>query len=142
MAPDPDGRFAGILDVFGDGSFWALWTPGHTPGSTSYLARTARGPVLFTGDVCHTRFGWENDVEPGSYLDDRGQAIESLARLRRLWREHPAMDVRLGHQFLSDAQRRFQAVNDSGKSPTREHRPNTAQRSKHGVASAGSTQMP
>jgi glyoxylase-like metal-dependent hydrolase (beta-lactamase superfamily II) len=96
--PDPDGRFAGVVDVFGDGSFWALWTPGHTPGSTAYLARTPAGPVLFTGDTCHTRWGWDNDVEPGSFTADHAQNVESLARLRRLVREHPAIDVRLGHQ--------------------------------------------
>ena len=96
--PDPDGRFAGVVDVFGDGTFWALWTPGHTPGSTAYLARTPRGPVLFTGDTAHTRWGWENDVEPGSFTDDHAKNVESLARLRRLVQEHPSIDVRLGHQ--------------------------------------------
>ena len=95
---DPDGRFAGVVDVFGDASFWAIWTPGHTPGSTAYLARTAKGPVLFTGDTCHTRWGWENDVEPGSYTADHAKNAESLARLRRLVQEHPEIDVRLGHQ--------------------------------------------
>jgi glyoxylase-like metal-dependent hydrolase (beta-lactamase superfamily II) len=96
--PDPDGRFAGVLDVFGDGSFWALWLPGHTPGTTAYLARTPRGPALFTGDVCHTRWGWENDVEPGDFTEDHQQNVDSLARLRRLVREHPAIEVHLGHQ--------------------------------------------
>jgi N-acyl homoserine lactone hydrolase len=95
---DPDGRFAGVVDVFGDGSFWALWTPGHTPGSTAYLARTARGPVLFTGDTSHTLWGWEHDVEPGSFTSDHARNVLSLARLRRLAREHPSIDVRLGHQ--------------------------------------------
>ena len=99
--PDPDGRFAGVVDVFGDGSFWALWTPGHTAGSTAYLARTARGPVLFTGDTSHTRWGWENDVEPGSFTSDHAANIDSLARLRRLVAEHPAIDVRLGHQHAA-----------------------------------------
>jgi glyoxylase-like metal-dependent hydrolase (beta-lactamase superfamily II) len=95
---DPDGRFAGVVDVFGDGSFWAVWTPGHTPGSTAYLARTASGPVLFTGDTCHTRWGWENDVEPGEFTADHAANADSLGRLRRLVEEHPAIDVRLGHQ--------------------------------------------
>src|SRR5207237_10380367 len=54
FAPDPDGRFAGVLDIFGDGSVWAIHVPGHTPGSTAYLLRTPQGPVLLTGDVCHT----------------------------------------------------------------------------------------
>jgi N-acyl homoserine lactone hydrolase len=95
---DPDGRFEGVLDVFGDGSFWALWTPGHTPGSTAYLARTAHGPVLYTGDTSHTRWGWENDVEPGSFTGDHGKNLESLARLKRLLQEHPTVEVHLGHQ--------------------------------------------
>ncbi len=101
--PDADGRFAGVIDVFGDGSFWALWTPGHTPGSTAYLARTAKGPVLFTGDTSHTVWGWENEVEPGTFTADQAQNADSLARLRRLVKEHPAIDVRLGHQHLPAA---------------------------------------
>jgi N-acyl homoserine lactone hydrolase len=95
---DPDGRFEGVVDVFGDGSFWALWTPGHTRGSSAYLARTPKGPVLFTGDTAHTKWGWDNDVEPGSFTADHEKNVESLERLRRLVREHPAVDVRLGHQ--------------------------------------------
>jgi glyoxylase-like metal-dependent hydrolase (beta-lactamase superfamily II) len=96
--PDPTGRFAGVVDVFGDASFWALWTPGHTPGSTAYLARTPRGPVLFTGDTSHTVWGWDHDVEPGSFTADHARNAESLAHLRRLAQEHPSLDVRLGHQ--------------------------------------------
>lgn len=99
-APDADGRFAGVLDVFGDGSFWAISTPGHTAGSTAYLARTSKGPVLMTGDTCHTAWGWEHDVEPGKFTADHAGNAESLARLRTLVREHPAIDVRLGHQTL------------------------------------------
>ena len=100
FAADPDRRFEAVLDVFGDGSLWALWVPGHTPGSTAYLARTPRGPVLFTGDTCHTAWGWEHGVEPGSYTADQAKNAASLARLRRLAAEHPALQVRLGHQPL------------------------------------------
>ena len=96
--PDADGRFEGVVDVFGDGSLWALWTPGHTPGSTAYLARTPHGPVLFTGDTSHTRWGWKNDVEPGTFTADHAKNLESLGRLLRLVQEHPSIDVRLGHQ--------------------------------------------
>jgi N-acyl homoserine lactone hydrolase len=99
--PDAGGRFAGVLDVFGDGSLWALSVPGHTPGSTAYVARTPKGPILVTGDTCHTAWGWENDVEPGSFTADHAANAESLARLRTLAREHPTIDVRLGHQPLT-----------------------------------------
>lgn len=96
--PDPSGTFAGLLDVFGDGSVWALWSPGHTPGSTAYVVRTPEGSVLLTGDVCHTRWGWDNGVGPGTYSADRETGSVSLAALQALAGRHPQLDVRLGHQ--------------------------------------------
>lgn len=98
FAADPSGRFEGVLDVFGDGSVWALWVPGHTLGATAYVVRTPQGPVLLTGDACHTRWGWDNGVEPGSFTADRPRNAVALERLRRLASEHPKLDVRLGHQ--------------------------------------------
>ncbi len=96
--PDPDKRFAGVVDVFEDGSLWALLVPGHTPGSTAYLARTPQGPVLLAGDACHTAWGWEHGVEPGSFSRDVPQSAKSLHALEALVKRHPTIDVRLGHQ--------------------------------------------
>lgn len=98
FSPEVDGAFEGVVDIFGDGSAWALWVPGHTGGSTAYLLRTPRGPVLLTGDACHTRWGWDHAVEPGSFSSDVPRSAESLARLKRLVAEHPGVEVRLGHQ--------------------------------------------
>jgi N-acyl homoserine lactone hydrolase len=95
---DPRADFAGLLDLFGDGSVFALWVPGHTPGSLAYLVRTPRGPVLLTGDACHTRWGWEHGVEPGEFSSDRPRSAVSLKALRDLVGRHPQIDVRLGHQ--------------------------------------------
>jgi glyoxylase-like metal-dependent hydrolase (beta-lactamase superfamily II) len=97
---DPDGRFAGVVDVFGDGSLFALFGPGHTSGSTAYLARSTKGPVLFTGDTASTVWGWEHQVEPGAFTDDHVLDAKSLAALHKLVEEHPTIDVRLGHQAL------------------------------------------
>jgi glyoxylase-like metal-dependent hydrolase (beta-lactamase superfamily II) len=97
---DPDGRFDAIVDVFGDGSLFAIWDPGHTAGSTAYLARTTTGPVLFTGDTCHTAWGWEHGVEPGVFTRDRPKNAASLAKLKELVKAHPSISVRLGHQPL------------------------------------------
>jgi N-acyl homoserine lactone hydrolase len=91
---------AAVLDVFGDGTLWALHVPGHTPGSTAYVARSAEGPVLFTGDACHTAWGWENSVEPGTFSSDPSRSRQSLLALRALAQRHPGMTVRLGHQPL------------------------------------------
>jgi glyoxylase-like metal-dependent hydrolase (beta-lactamase superfamily II) len=95
---DPDGKFEGVADVFGDGSFFAILTPGHTAGHVSYLARTTAGPVLLTGDTSHTRWGWENNVEPGSFLAERERSRNSLRALKALSERHPKMTVKLGHQ--------------------------------------------
>ncbi|KYF64052.1 Zn-dependent hydrolase [Sorangium cellulosum] len=91
---------SGAIDVFSDASLFALAAPGHTPGSVAYVARTPDGPVLFTGDVCHTVWGWRNDVEPGTFSDDRADSARSLAFLRALAARHPSMQVRLGHQSM------------------------------------------
>lgn len=98
FSPDPDGAFEGVADLFGDGTVWALHTPGHTPGSTSFLARTKSGPVLLVGDACHTRWGWDNGVEPGKFSSDRPRSRQSLDRLRAFAQKHPQMLVKLGHQ--------------------------------------------
>ena len=108
--PDPSGRFEGILDVFGDGSVWALHVPGHTPGSTAFLVRSTTGPKLLVGDVSHTRWGWENDVTPGTFTADRARNAESLAALRSLAARHPEIEVFLGHQDLDRGAKRATSV--------------------------------
>lgn len=100
--PDPAGVFEGVLDVFGDGTVWALHVPGHTAGSTAYLARTPSGPVLMVGDASHTAFGWENGVEPGTFTADAERGADSFARLRSFVARHPSISVRLGHQALPE----------------------------------------
>lgn len=100
--PDPAGRFDGVLDVFGDGSLFALHVPGHTPGSTAFLVRTTDGPVLLLGDATHTRWGWENGVEPGTFSHDQPRSATSLARLRTLAGGVPSLRVFPGHQRLED----------------------------------------
>lgn len=98
FTPEADAPLHAVLDVFGDGSLWAILVPGHTAGSVAYLARTPEGPVLMTGDACHTRWGWDNQVEPGTFSADQARSAESLAQLTALVKRHPNITVRLGHQ--------------------------------------------
>jgi glyoxylase-like metal-dependent hydrolase (beta-lactamase superfamily II) len=100
---EANGAFEGVVDVFGDETVWALSVPGHTAGSTAYLARTPNGPVLFTGDACHTTWGWDHDVEPGSFSDDGPKSRVSLDRLESFVSKHPSIDVRVGHQVRGRA---------------------------------------
>ncbi len=95
---DPTGRFSGVVDIFGDGSVWALHVPGHSAGSTAFLVRSTDGPKLLVGDTSHTRWGWENDVEPGTFTSDHEANAASLAALRSLAARFPEIEVHLGHQ--------------------------------------------
>lgn len=94
----PQHSFEGIIDVFEDGSVFAISVPGHTPGSTAFLIRTTHGPVLLTGDACITRWGWEHTVEPGAFTADHPRNLENLKRMKELVTRHPQIVVRLGHQ--------------------------------------------
>lgn len=98
FGPDPDGEFAGVLDVFGDGSVWALHTPGHSPGSTAYLINAVDGPKLVVGDAVSTRLEWDDAMPqpvPDSAKADAGRSAEQL---RRFAADHPTIEVFLGHQ--------------------------------------------
>lgn len=96
--PDPEQKFEGIVDVFEDGSVFAIQIPGHTLGSTAFLIRTTKGPVLLTGDACITRWGWDHGVEPGDFTSDHTRNLQSLAAMKALVARHPSIEVRLGHQ--------------------------------------------
>jgi len=88
------------LDVFGDGSVWVIRTPGHTSGHLSFVVVTKTGPVLFTGDASHTRWGFDNDVIPGGFNDgDPKDARRSLAEMRAFARAYPEVRVVYGHEL-------------------------------------------
>lgn len=87
-----------IVDIFSDGSVFAIHVPGHTAGSTAYLVNTTSGPVLLVGDASHTVWGWEHGVEPGKFSTDQPRSRDSLNRLRTLVKDNPEIEVRLGHQ--------------------------------------------
>jgi len=95
---DPDGAFAGVIDVFGDGSVWALSLPGHSPGSTGYLINAVDGPKLVVGDAASTRLNWDQAMPQPLPESARVDAEESADRLRRFVAAHPRVEVFLGHQ--------------------------------------------
>lgn len=89
--------FQKVIDIFSDGSVWAIATPGHSPGHVSYLINATTGPVLLTGDASHTRWGFENNVIPG-WANDVDAAKQSLASLRQMAAMYPEVTVIYGHE--------------------------------------------
>lgn len=89
--------FKQVIDIFGDGSFLGIHTPGHSNGHLSYLLMTEAGPKLLTGDASHTKYGFENNIEPG-WIDDQKVAENSLSQLINFHRMFPSVEVIYGHQ--------------------------------------------
>lgn len=93
-----DDAALATIDLFGDQSALGIHIPGHTKGNMAFLLRTTDGPQLITGDGCHTEWGWENQVEPGTFNTDGKQAAQSLAALQKLANSIPQLRIHLGHQ--------------------------------------------
>ena len=89
-----------VIDIFGDGSVWAIHSPGHSPGTTAYVVNSTTGPHLLTGDASHTAWGWKHQVEPGTFSANIPQSVTSLNVLAELVKEFPQIHVHLGHQSL------------------------------------------
>jgi len=87
------------VDLLGDGSLWAVSTPGHTPGHSSYLVN-GDPPTLLVGDASHFAWAFEHDVAPRAWTSaDGARAVKSLAELRRFAREYPRVRMVFGHEL-------------------------------------------
>jgi len=91
----PLGPFPAVLDLFGDGSCYAIDTPGHLPGHTNLLCRVGKERwVALCGDSYHDPRLLSGEKEIGTWEDgeghtlcihvDRAKAEESIKRLQEL----------------------------------------------------------
>lgn len=58
--------FERALDPLGDGSLWAISTPGHSPNHVSYLVNGQSGPVLITRDAAAYHAQLQHEIRPSS----------------------------------------------------------------------------
>lgn len=85
-------------DIFGDGSFWAIHTPGHRKGHVSYLVNGKENSVLLTGDACDIKLGFDHAVGPGFGSYDKSEAQQSLERMIKFVCKYPQVKVVFGHE--------------------------------------------
>lgn len=95
---EPMAPFDHVLDVFGDGSFWAIATPGHSAGHVSYLAHARGGPVLITGDAAAYHAQLAHRIRPAPGVSDPDAAARSLDQLAELTERFPRLRVVVGHE--------------------------------------------
>lgn len=94
MAP-----FTAVVDLLGDGSVFAIHTPGHTTGHTSYLVNSTRGVFFISGDQLNIRENREFEVPPGSYSNDLEQAERSFRQIMEFLKTYPQVHLLMGHDI-------------------------------------------
>jgi glyoxylase-like metal-dependent hydrolase (beta-lactamase superfamily II) len=86
------------VDVFGDGSFWAISAPGHTDDDIAYLINGST-PVLLTGDASHFAWAFQAGVAPhGWNKAGTARGYVSLKQLRAFARAYPGVKLIYGHE--------------------------------------------
>jgi glyoxylase-like metal-dependent hydrolase (beta-lactamase superfamily II) len=90
------------VDLFGDGSLWAISSSGHSPGHVTYLINGIDAQVLFTGDACNDHYQFETGIGPGSYSSDLEGAQEALERIIRFKERYPEVKLVYGHDLKTN----------------------------------------
>lgn len=85
MEEDPGAPFGKSCDVFMDGSFKAVLTPGHSEGSIAILAKGKTGFAAFIGDDSYNRHSWEDLKLPGPVFnkEDMKKTLQWVQKLNR-----------------------------------------------------------
>jgi glyoxylase-like metal-dependent hydrolase (beta-lactamase superfamily II) len=92
------GPFERAVDVFDDGSLMLVFTPGHTVGHLSLIARLGDREALLTADAAYTLATLREGRRP--FRSEDPKAFESsLAALAAWDREHPDALVVPGHDM-------------------------------------------
>jgi glyoxylase-like metal-dependent hydrolase (beta-lactamase superfamily II) len=81
------------IDVLGDGSLWAISTPGYTLGSVSYLLMDVDGPILVTGLLTRAIPDRQRGFDGGRH---RELGCFSLQRLRDFLDLYPTVRLAPG----------------------------------------------
>jgi N-acyl homoserine lactone hydrolase len=90
------------VDIFGDGSLWAISVPGHTDDDIAYLVNGST-PVLLTGDASHFSWGFRENVGPrGWNKSGTARGYLSLQQLRAFAHAYPRVRVIYGHEVARD----------------------------------------
>jgi N-acyl homoserine lactone hydrolase len=86
-------------DLLGDGSVWAISTPGHTKGHISYLINGLKGPIFLTMDACFIQDNLKLKIAPSDYTWDIGMAQKTLDMIIKFSDDFPEVKIICGHEY-------------------------------------------
>jgi N-acyl homoserine lactone hydrolase len=87
------------VDLLGDGSLWAISTPGHTRGHVSFLVNGYEGPIFLTMDAAFIRENLDRGVASSDYTWDLGLAQKTLEKIIEFLQMYPQVTVLPGHEL-------------------------------------------
>jgi len=91
--------FGKSVDVFGDGSLWAIPSSGHSKGHVMYMINGIDEQVLFTGDACNNHDQFEMGIGPGFYSSDPEGGQETLERIILFKERYSQVKLIYGHDL-------------------------------------------
>ncbi|MEA2397233.1 MAG: N-acyl homoserine lactone hydrolase, partial [Thermoleophilaceae bacterium] len=97
-AADSHATFGRAVDLLGDGSIRALYTPGHTQGHMSILLRTAGREILVAGDAAYTRHTLGTGHKP-ALMEDEHLFARSLREIQLYAAQAPDALIIPGHDM-------------------------------------------
>lgn len=91
--------FSRVVDVFGDGTLWAMSTPGHTRDHLAYLINTTPTPIFVAGDAELTTWAMQDGILVSTVNGARGkqQVRRSAAMIRAFHAAHPEVQIWFSH---------------------------------------------
>lgn len=91
--------FEKVLDVFNDGSFFAVSTPGHTKDHISYLINTQPTPQFIVGDAELNRWAMENGIKVNTDYGKQGlkDVYKSSGMIQKFLKSNPNIEVHYSH---------------------------------------------
>jgi glyoxylase-like metal-dependent hydrolase (beta-lactamase superfamily II) len=107
---DSYASFGRTYDLFGDGSVRLAYTPGHSAGHMSVIARLKQRDFVIGGDVTYTAAQLAGAAPPAPRPFDAHNYRRSLQELRLFGREYPDAMVTPGHdpEFFAGLEARYE----------------------------------
>lgn len=90
--------FKEVLDVFGDGSIFAIKTNGHSKGHISYLINSSEGIYLITGDQVSINKNIKTGVGPGYFSRNIKSAQSHFDTIMKFKSLYPEVKLLLSHE--------------------------------------------
>jgi glyoxylase-like metal-dependent hydrolase (beta-lactamase superfamily II) len=107
---DSYASFGRCFDLFGDGSIRLAYTPGHSAGHMSVIARLKEHDFVIGGDATYTAAQLDGDAPPAPRPFDAHNYRRSLQELKLFKRQYPGAIVTPGHdaEFFAGLSARYE----------------------------------